>query len=480
MSGPKAGKVASGWRLRTDRRLLRALRLALLSVFAAGCQSGGDSSPLQGVVLILLDTVRADHLGCYGYQRPTSPRIDALARDGVRFQQAVAPSPWTLPSAVGLLAGQYSERVYENGLTSSAVEALQAAGIVTAAFTEGGYMSKHFALDRGFDEWTEEEGAVQFLQPGQQRDPSKKGGIERTFARAEQWLAEHGNERFFLFVHTYEPHVPYTNRDFVRGLDSGRIGPVFTIGHVAQVEAQKLVLTPAETEYVKALYDGDIASSDRHVGRLLDKLDGLDLAERVAVIVASDHGEELGDHYPHNTGDHGHSLLDSLVMVPLIVRNPAGDYSTRVVEQQVRIIDVMPTVAEWMGVEIKSPADGRSLVPLMTGDETEERLALLGQTEYGPVRAGLRWLGHKYITSVPFEGKRVPVSPEPPPRQLYDLRADPGEFDNLVSERPRMAELLDRMLHDQHPGWDRFISPDLSNEADPEVVERLRSLGYLR
>jgi len=459
--------------------MLRAVSLALLVMFAPGCQSGRDPF-LQGVVLIVLDTVRADHLSCYGYERSTSPRIDALAREGVRFEQAVAPSPWTLPSVVGLLAGQYPDRVFQGRLASSAVETLQAAGIETVAFTEGGYVSKHFALDRGFDEWTEEEGAVQFLQPGQQRDPNKTGGVERTFARAGQWLAQHGDERFFLLVHTYEPHTPYTNHDFVGGLDPGRIGPVFTLAHVSEVEARKLVLTPAETEYVTALYDSDIANADRHVGRLLDKLDELGLTDRVAVIVTSDHGEELGDHYPHNTGDHGHSLRDPLLMVPLIVRNPAVSYDTQVVDQQVRLIDVMPTVTDLMGVGLQSSIDGRSLLPLMSGDETEERLALAGHTKNGPMRAGLRWLGHKYIMNVPSEGERSPLVPEPPPQQLYDLRVDPGELHNLVSERPRLLAVLDRLLHEQHPGWNSPISPDVSNEVDPELIERLRSLGYLR
>jgi arylsulfatase A-like enzyme len=246
-----------------------------------------------------------------------------------------------------LLAGQYPERVMDQeGLSSSVVEELQSAGIRTVAFTEGGFVSNYFGFDRGFDDWTEEEGAVQLLHPGQQRDPTKPGGVERTFARAERWLADNAADRFFLLVHTYEPHTPYTNRDFAQGLQPGRIGPAFTLDDLTSVQSGQLALTPAELDYLTALYDGDILNSDRHVGALLDKLDDLDLATRVAVIVTSDHGEELGEHFPSNAGDHGHSLRDTEVMVPLIIRDPGGGLSGRTVGQQIRLLDVMPTAAD--------------------------------------------------------------------------------------------------------------------------------------
>lgn len=458
----------------------RIVFLAILVGSSLACQTDGTPG-LQGVVLVVLDTARADHLGCYGYERPTSPRLDALAGEGVRFEQVVAPAPWTLPSMAALLAGQYPERVIgQEGLVSSVVEELQSAGIRTVAFTEGGFVSDFFGFDRGFDEWTEEEGAVQLLQPGQQRDPDKRGGIERTFARAEQWLADHAADRFFLLVHTYEPHTPYTNREFTEGLQPGRIGPAFTLDDLGAVQSGQLALTPTELEYLIALYDGDIFNSDRHVGALLEKLDELDLADRVAVIVTSDHGEELGEHFPSNTGDHGHSLRDTEVMVPLIIRDPGEGHSGKTVGQQIRLLDVMPTVADLLGVELPGSLDGRSLRSVMTGDESRERLALLSQTKDGPKRVGLRAMGHKYIRTVQGAGQVKPLNPTPPLQQLYDLSADPGERDNLVPRRPEMVRLLDQMLAERWLGYDVTISPELANEADPALLERLRSLGYLR
>jgi arylsulfatase A-like enzyme len=466
-----------------------ALTVVLLFVAALtpGCRSGDDAWEgqdtyrLQGVVLIMLDTVRADRLGCYGYEkRPTSPHLDVLSGEGVRFSQTVTTSPWTLPSVAAMLAGQYSERVFADTLASSVVESLQQAGIETAAITEGGFVSKAFAFDRGFDEWTEEEGEVQLLKRGQRRDPDKQGGIDRTFAAAERWLSRRHPGRFFLFVHTYEPHTPYTNHDFTEGLDSGRVGPVFSLGHVRQVTRQEVVLTEAETEYIDALYDGDIASADRHLGRLLAKLDERGLADRVAVIVTSDHGEELGQHYPHKTGDHGHALLDTMMLVPLIIRDPGGRYSTRVIDDQVRIIDVLPTVADLLDVPVEPSLDGRSLLPLMNGNESGERLALIGQAKAGPARVGLRSMGHKYIKSLLVAGQRRPLFPMPPPQQLYDLAVDPQELDNLADRRPEMARTLDELLQQRHPGQNVLISPDVANDVDPELIERLKSLGYLQ
>lgn len=459
------------------RGLLLAMALFLGACHPASDRSAARSAP-RGVILVLLDTVRADRLGCYGYARPTSPHLDALAAEGARFEQVVSAAPWTLPSVAGMLAGQYPERVYTSRLEASLVEALQGAGIATAAFTEGGFVSKHFGLDRGFDHWTEEEGPVQvFLEPGQRPDPHSAGGIERTFANAERWLEQHGDGPFFLLVHTYEPHTPYTHHDFTEGLDPGRVGPAFTLAQQTALAANRMTLTDAEREYVKALYDGDIASADRFVGRLLAKLDALGLADEVAVVVTSDHGEELGEHDLANSFDHGHSLFDNQVMVPLIVRDPTKSFAGRVVEAQVRTIDVLPTVVELLGVPLEGELDGRSLLPMLTGPESEERLAIVGHTKTGFRRVGLRALGHKYIRlSNPVEGSDAAQAM----RQLYDLAADPHEQNDLAVERPQLADAFEQLLLERRPGGDRIISPEPATGADPALIERLKSLGYLQ
>lgn len=461
-----------------------ALPLLALTV-GVGCAPGtppsDDEPPLQGVVLVLYDTLRADRLSSYGHTRPTSPEIDALAAAGVRFEQVVSSAPWTLPSVSALLAGKYSERVWEEGkLTESIVERLSASGLETAAFTEGGFFSRHFDHDRGFAHYVEEEGAVQLLGKGQARDGDKPGDIERTFAAAEAWLDAVGDRRFFLLIHTYEPHAPYSRQTFVGDAPRGRLGDVFDLDDVAGVRREEMLLEREELEYLSLLYDGGVHHADAFLGGLRRKLDALGLSESVALVVTSDHGEELGERYPHNVADHGHALLDTQLRVPLVIHDPRREYARKTIPEQMRLIDVMPTIADLLRVAVADDSDGRSLLPAMRGDEREERTALAGQTKSGPLRVAIRWKGYKYIRTVAPGRVDLPLNPEPPPAQLYDLTHDPEERVNLADRRPEMVRLLDDELRRIHPGVDRTVDPAEAGKIDPELLERLRSLGYLR
>jgi arylsulfatase A-like enzyme len=462
----------------------RALVAAAIGL-AFGCarsesEEGTRSEPPQGAVLILLDTVRADHLSCYGYGRPTSPHIDALAREGVRFEQVIATSPWTLPSVAALLTGEYAERVLPGKLTRSLPEVFQQAGFTTAAVTEGGFVSTAFGLDRGFGTFQEEQGAIQLVGQHRAGDPHARGGIELTFERAKQWLSRHREQRFFLLIHTYEPHTPYNRHTFVRGMDPGEVGPVFPASSLEELQSRQVVLSDEEVEYIKALYDGGILESDRHVGEFLEFLEETGLKDRTLVVVTSDHGEELGDHYPANTGDHGHSLRDPLLAVPLVLYDPTHDYSVREVSAQVRLLDTVPTIAEILGVTIDRPIDGRSLVPLMNGSDSDDRLALSSQTKRGPLRASVRTLGFKYIMTLGPGRGTIPLHPEPPPQQLYDLAADPEESQNLVADRPELARMMLRILDERFSGFRESLEPETTHGIDPAVLERLKSLGYAR
>ena len=468
------------------RGLSVAITLVAAVIVGVGCrrneaQTASASSGLQGVVLILLDTVRADHLSCYGYDRKTSPNMDALAEQGVQFKQVVAPSPWTLPSVGAMLTAEYPERGFAQSgeLSWSLVEHFRRAGISTAGITEGGYVSRAFGMDRGFAHYVEEKGPVQLLKPGEKPDPNARVDIENTFALARRWLVEHRNERFFLFIHTYEPHTPYTRRDFARAMDAGAVGPVFTIEFLRPLQTGEIVLSGAEVEYVKALYDGGILHADRHVGAFVSFLEAVGLKDRTLVVVTSDHGEELNDHYPGNTGDHGHSLRDPLLLVPLILYHPSQRYPVSEVVAQVRLIDVMPTIAELLGVPIDRPIDGKSLIPLMTGAETENRLALTAHSKKGPPRIGIRHGGFKYVISTGNDVSYPKLKPAPPSRQLYDLTADPLEKTNLAAVKPELAAVMSKALEDAYASFAKpveFTTPDVADQA---LLERLKSLGYV-
>ncbi len=460
--------------------------LLSLAVGCAAPTTPDGPPPLQGAVVIVLDTLRADRLGCYGHDRPTSPNLDALAAAGVRFDQAVSPSPWTLPSIAALLGGDQAERVIPPGgvMERSIVSDLRGAGVTTAAFTEGGYVSRSFGFDLGFLTWQEEEGPVQLLTPGQSTNPVAAGGIERTFSRASAWLAERGDEPFFLLVHTYEPHTPYVRPEFAEGLDSGGLGPTLPIESLEKFRSGEIGVDDRVREYVGALYDGGVRHADRQVGELLATLETAGLAGRTLVIVTSDHGEELGDRHPTRIADHGHGLDDGQLRVPLIVRDPGIEASGGVVEDQVRLIDVLPTVADRLGLEPEHPGGGRSLLPLMLGDErgADDRLALLGNTKAGPPRAGVRALGFKYVVTLGPDPFEVPLQPAPAGRQLYDLAEDPGERRNLIDTRPELAAELDRLLREQLGQLRRSgrLDQELPDEIDDQLMERLRSLGYVR
>jgi arylsulfatase A-like enzyme len=468
------------------RRGVRALNAALALVLAVACSAGDDGAsevpvpravppgrPL-GAVVFLLDTVRADHLACYGYERPTTPNIDALARKGVLFRQVASYSTWTLPSVAAVLAGDYPPRVFDadTKMKRSLVEEFAAAGYRTAAFAESSFVSRRWGMDRGFHHFYETEYATLVELGG--------SDIEGTFASARRWLEENRDAPFFLLIHTYEAHMPYSHRDFVHAEDGGRIGPSFELAFLDSVRSGEIALTPEERDYIRALYDGDILSTDRYVGEFLETLEDLGLRDRTVVVVTSDHGEEMGDQFELFIGGHGHSMRDNLLMVPLVIHDPTRAFGERRVDVQVRTLDVLPTVAELLGFEISAGVAGRSLVPVMTGSETDHRVAMSGENRHGPARISIRDGSHKYITLI----EQNPTASGPdaiavPPVQLYDLRADPGEDVNLAGTRKRVARRLAVALARWYNGLGGDPVKVKTNELDEKLRAQLRALGYV-
>lgn len=450
---------------------MRCADVLLAGLLALGCSTETQAPPPpRGVVLVLLDTLRADRLGCYGYaRRPTTPVLDRFAEEAVLFETAISHAPWTIASVTSILSGLPDTRAFvDGGLQRSLVEDLTTGGVRTAAFTEGGYFTDAFGFGRGFETFHEEH----YLHGG---------SIETTFPAALGWLAELADERFFLVVHTYEAHLPYLRTTFADGLPSGRIGERFTEEKHAEVDGGELVPTDAELFYLEALYDGGVRACDDWTGRFLSGLDELGLADETVVIVTSDHGEELGERrFPSFAGDHGHALLDYLVRVPLLVRDPRARIDGgRRVSAQVRSMDLLPTALELLGVAVPADCEGRSLVPLLRGEsEPTERAARGGSPERGPDREFLRRAGFKLI--------RRTEEPEPdspfahlPELQLYDLEADPTEERNralaaAASDGVIRRALLDELERDPAAGP---LRPD-DLDVPPELAERLRALGY--
>jgi len=450
---------------------------------AVGCGHGEDEADPSrtsfavapgrpfGAVVFLLDTVRADRISSYGYERATTPAIDALAREGVLFRQVVSYSSWTLPSVVGMLSGAYPSLALDDRhqMKWSLVEAIEKAGYHTAAFTEGGFVSRHWGMDRGFQHYVEEPHT---------KDSTNE--IEETFRKARSWLAANKDSPFFLLIHTYEAHMPYTNRDFAQGLDPGRVGPSYELEFLEKVRSGEIVLTSGERDYIRALYDGDILSTDRHVGEFVKLLEELGLAERTVVVVTSDHGEEMGDQFELFIGGHGHSMRDNLLLVPLVIRDPTRTFPEGRIDVQVRLIDVIPTVADLLGAEIDAPIVGSSLVPILTGEEKAHRIAMSGENRLGDPRISIRNGRYKYISKTAVAaGSDRPAGPAVPPTQLYDLLNDPGETLNLVRKKPRIARRMARALLRWQKG---LIEPPVDSTPevlDEKILGRLRELGYV-
>lgn len=431
------------------------------------------------VVLVSLDTTRADHLGAYGYGKATSPHVDELAREGVVFEDAIAAHTNTAPSHATLLSGLPPRRhgVLRNGYrlapgVVTLAEILQDGGYATAAFVSGWTLSRHVRLNRGFERYDDRMGRLG------RRDAAA------TLEAALPWLREvaAAGRPFFLFFHLFDPHYPYDppaewGRRF---LDDGRTDFTTTLERAPGL-ASEWNMKPAEYAEVVSRYDGEIAYADHHLGLLLDELAALGVLDESLVILVSDHGETLLERAW--IFDHGGRVYDEQIRVPFIVRLPFGRHGGARVAGQVTHLDLLPTVLDVL--EIRPPAQlpGRSLLPYIRGiGQPEPTRLAFSQAEPHPRRVpqldapplskqglvtAVRTLDRKLI-EYPTEdgGYRY---------ELFDLAADPGERRDLSAERPgetaRWSEVL-RMKRSE-------AGPDAPRQDLPEEVRRgLEALGY--
>ncbi len=395
----------------------------------------------HNVLLITLDTTRADRLGCYGYGPARTPHLDGLAREGVRFARAYAPAPLTLPAHASIMSGLHpvAHDVRNNGHDLPAgivtlAQILKARGFATAAFVSSFSVDSRFGLDRGFDVYDDTFDAGQPL-----KGANAERRAEATFARFSRWLEGLGPERFFAWVHYYDPHLPYDPPSPFREQAPGRP------------------------------YDGEIAYMDRYVGAVLEALEDRGLLARTLVVAVGDHGEGLGDKVERG---HGIFLYEETLRVPFIVRAPAVFRRPAVVDAAVRLVDVAPTVLETLGLAAEAAAmQGRSLVPWVRGGSGADLDALV-ETLYP------RWsYGWSELVGLVSDRWKLLLSPRP---ELFDLRADPMERKDLYASSPAKAgelkERLEREVLRLSAGRGASGGADRERAGDRE---RLRSLGYV-
>ncbi|MGE0641384.1 MAG: sulfatase [Thermoanaerobaculia bacterium] len=471
-------------RRRISRSAARPTRCAawalLLLATSAACtrQPPAVDLPAQpNLVLYLIDTLRADHLGCYGYAPPVSPRIDSFARESVLVREARAQSSWTKPAVATILTGltppghgteRRSHRLPKR--VETLAERLGSAGYVTAMFTTNPTVTERFGFDQGFDEFH------YLSQPrGRRRGHVDSAEIHGSVV---DWLDRRSDGRpFFLVVHTLDPHDPYRPREpFASRLAAG----IDIESACCPKPAQLAGLTEAElvdrSRRSIALYDAEIAQNDESFGRLRDVIERRGLGPRTAILLTADHGEEF---FEHGGWRHGHALYEELLRIPFVLRLPGGAAAGRVVDGPIDQIDFTPTLLDLAGIGPVDGLPGESWLPWLMGR---------GDPPAGAATS-FAWLEHPaYSMAAAQAGEwkwigrwnRGDDPPAPPVEWLFDLARDPAEVaprgsaDGADGHRRELVALLAAA---RRQAGSAMAAEE--EEIDPELDRTLRALGYI-
>jgi len=424
---------------------IAACYLAFLSYRAAPSEQAAIPNKKPDVILITIDTLRADRLGCYGYKEIETPSLDALARDGIRFTQAVAECPITLPSHCSILTGTYplfhgvrdnsGYRLPREQVTLA--EILKEHGYRTGAFVGAYIVDSSTGLDQGFDTYVDGFKTSSRIET----DLSiAEHPAAQVVTSALSWLRKaRAGEKSFAWIHLFDPHAPYAPP------------------------------APFSVRYSKNPYDGEVAYVDSALGELLRYMKEQRLYTNSLITAISDHGEGLGD---HGEATHGLFLYDSTLRIPWILKPPGSQYAGRVMTAQVQSIDLMPTVLQFLGIQKPATGQGTALLSLLAGKPGPPVRYALGETLLPRDQYG--W---SPLLSIRTEQRKFIQAPRP---ELYDLKQDPKETVNLYSGNQGLAAQLKQE-------WSRLASQYSSSGAagarlrmkDPTAFQRLLGLGYV-
>ena len=431
------GKV--GFKRFVGARITAVVLLLITGVGGSWWRTFRQPPPPIGVVIITLDTTRADRLSVYGFMDAAMPHLDRLAREGVVFDQATSVAPLTLPAHCSLFTGLFppAHGVRDNADRplspehTTLAETLHAHGFRTGAFVGSVVLDADRGLAQGFDHYS---GVVSTDASERTPRPPRRRRGDEVVTDAIRWIDGIQGSRFFVWAHLYDPHRPYDPPE------------------------------PFRSTYTDP-YTAEIAFADAQIGRLLEALDRRKLLDRTIVVVAADHGESLGD---HGERDHGIFVYESVLRVPLIIRAP--NVSPRRIADVVRLVDVMPTVLDLLSMP-RHPVDGKSLAGVLHGDPQHVELDAYSESQY-PLRFG--WSPLRALRAGRY---KLIEAPRP---ELYDLDRDPFEQRNLYHERRDLARAFEHRL----ATFERVIGARPRDGAtDPlppgELRERLTSLGYI-
>jgi arylsulfatase A-like enzyme len=484
-------------------RLARALLLGLLAAALplAGCRRSAAPplavgrpaaadviSAVRGanLVICVLDAARADHLGCYGYPRPTTPNIDRLSRESVVFRQHFTCCPSTCPSTASLLTGLYSDthRILQRGGlapgTFTLEQAMKRAGCRTAFFTSNPVASPDTGLGRDFDDVFPGTTPGASPNPPRASDPDrwqKPEGLSEAF---DHWLRRNGNSRFFAYLHFLPPHNPYHAPETMKRKFTTRNAPPLRRGRLEFQEAAPPYgnadrFAPPQ---MANLYDANMLWADWGVGQVVHLLRKRGLLDNTLLIITSDHGEAFGE---HGYVFHSHAVYDEFVHIPLLMRFPGRQRLVGSVDALTSTIDLVPTLCDLYGVPCPADAvQGASLVPLLEGSQDAVRDHIfsvsLGRSPTYLVR-------DRDWSLMLFCNGRL--------RALYDLRADPQQTVNIIADHEQVAAAMAASLEDYAAAqgctlaellaprdWGASEVPQV--ELRDDVRRQIKALGYLR
>ncbi|MEZ4649981.1 MAG: sulfatase [Candidatus Eisenbacteria bacterium] len=452
----------------------------------------GATQPHPNLLFIVVDTLRKDHLGCYGYDRPTSPVIDELASTGIRFETAYSVAPWTLPAGATLLSGLYpsshtaieSDRILPLAVETLA-ERLKANGYQTGSFVSHIYMAKNYEMFQGVDKFKVRYGRS-----------TRYVSTENVVTDALDYIkrVSPSSAPFFTLVHLFDPHYEYVrHEEFGFAPESaGRLSGEISID---DLEAKQESLTPEEIALAEAIYDEEIAFTDAGIGRLLEGLDELGVGDETLVVFVADHGEEFLD---HGRLGHAHTLYDELLRVPLIIRLPGGEHGGQVIAEPTSTIHVYPTILDLLGLEPSDGVQGQSWAGRIRGESNDASRPADEAAEpsswnrtQGPTDRGLTAplfgaafaevdseLMSAHLRTLRRGDLKLILDLDTGRTMLFDLATDPGETHDLAAERPddvvTLREELKAMVS---------LSRSRETEAGAAVLTQeerdlLRSLGY--
>lgn len=454
------------------------LLIFLVIIFSAYTWFVSSSHPRpHGIILISLDTLRADHLGTYGYYRDTNPYIDAFAQENIVFENAVAQSPNTLPSHMSIMTSLYpyshgvwgkTEDDYDNNVAPlddkhvTLAELLRDGGYQTAGFTDGGFLRAIFGFDQGFDIYE-----------------SKKVGIARILPQVKRWLDENKSKPFFLFIHCYDIHSPYDppppyDKIFHDFEYTGHLSP--TNENLLAATRKQLEVNEDDLRHFIALYDGGIRYTDEKIGEFLSYLRDTGVYDQSLIIITSDHGEEFKEH-----GGFLHWQLHYRpeLHVPLIVHVPGYPKKQVRISELARSIDLLPTIIEIAGLPVHQQAQGRSLQPLIKREENFLNHSLWRVINYFKKDSSISFAEYHRNDnySIIADEYQLIYYMKSNYVKLFDLSADPLAKKNIAKDNDTIAKQLLAQLKEVYGLTPATKAPAIT--VDEQTRQQLKTLGYM-